>query len=139
MDFFITTKSALPKECLERIIYSELGDEFECAICCGTIDKYHSGVIVITCGGMADLEHLFCKECDVKFKRNDPYKRTIEFKFAFPFTDDNAALSFIDKTNKIIINYDDEQKQERLKGLIKNFSGTVDYKDVSFDFNLNLL
>ena len=139
MDFFITTKSALPKECLERIIYSELGDEFECAICCGAIDKYHSGVIVITCGGMADLEHLFCKECDVKFKRNDPYKRSIEFKFEFPFTDDNAALSFIEKTKKIIINYDDEAKQQRLKDMIKSYSAGEDsYKDVVFDFNLNL-
>ncbi|AKR17472.1 hypothetical protein [Mocis latipes granulovirus] len=138
MAFFITTKTSLPKQDLEQMFYSELGDEFECAICCATIDKYHGGTIVITCEGLADFEHLFCRECDEKFKRNDPYKRQIKYKFAFPFENDIAALSFIEKTKKLIINYDDESKQERLKNSMKNLLRQNEYRDLTFDFNLNL-
>lgn len=139
MDFFITTESCTrPKEFLDKILIDELGAELECAICCSVIDKYHKGVINITCGGMADLEHLFCETCDKKFEKNDPYKRKIMYRFTFPFCDDNAALSFIDKSTKFILTEDDEHKQRELANVVKNISRREEYRDVLFNFDLNL-
>ncbi|AJK91796.1 U-box/RING-like protein [Spodoptera frugiperda granulovirus] len=139
MEFFITTEScARPKEFLEKILIGELGEDLECAICCSAINKYQRGVVNITCGGMADLEHLFCETCDKKFQKNDPYKRKILYRFTFPFSDDNAALSFIEKSEKFILNEDDERKQRELVDTVKNIPRKEEYRDVSFNFDLGL-
>lgn len=138
MNFFITTEtSAKPKEFLEQIITAQLGEELECAICCSVIDKYHRGVVNITSGHMADLEHVFCETCDKKFKQNDPYKRKILYRFVYPFLNDNAAVSFIEKSDKFILHEDDAASHERFVNSIKNIVCEEEF-DVTFDFDLNL-
>ncbi|AQQ80409.1 ORF143 [Betabaculovirus altermyunipunctae] len=137
MVFFITTSTnSQPKQMLERIIESQEG--LECAICCSEIDKSHPGVVNITCGGMADLEHLFCEACDKKFEKNDPYKREIVYRFVYPFRDDKAAVSFIEKSSKFILSEDDEEKHRSMVDSIKSIVRQEEFRDVCFDFDLGL-
>lgn len=121
------------------MLVSQLGEEFECAICCDSIDKYKPGVVIITCGGLADFEHLFCEDCDKRFEKQDPYKRQIKYRFTFPFVDNKAAINFMAKCKKFVFNKDDEEKQRTMVNAIQHIK--VDnngYQDLTFDFDLRL-
>lgn len=122
------------KERVERII----NDQFlaiECAICCSVVDQKSKGVVYITCGGMADLEHVFCAECDERFRKQDPYKRTIEYRFEFPFANDAAAEAFVARSRQFVLNEGDDAKVREFQESIRQSRGAR-FEDVEVSFDL---
>lgn len=122
------------KQRVERVI-NEQFQSMECAICCETIDDMNKGVVYITCGGMADLEHIFCKRCDDRFKKQDPYKRSIEYRFDFPFLNDDAAEAFVAKSRQFVLNEGDDSKIKDFEINIKQ-SNSNGFVDLEVDFDL---
>jgi hypothetical protein len=122
------------KERVERVIHDQFLS-IECAICCNVIDQKSKGVVYITCGGMADLEHVFCVACDERFKKQDPYKRTIEYRFEFPFANDAAAEAFVERSRQFVLNEGDDAKIKEFQENIKQ-SYSTGYEDLEVDFDL---
>ncbi|AER41550.1 hypothetical protein [Epinotia aporema granulovirus] len=131
--FFITTHTECKNEA-EKIIARQFR-EIECAICCAAIDNNKKGYIYITCNGAADLEHIFCTDCDAKFTHTDPYKRKIVYKFQYPFINNEHARAFLDKSDTFILNVGEDN-------LVRNFTKEIkkavtdSYQDLELSFRL---
>ncbi|QOD40083.1 Maph120 [Matsumuraeses phaseoli granulovirus] len=131
---FITTETEC-KSAAESIINNQFVT-MECAICLNEIDKNNKGVIYITCGGTADLERAMCRECDKRLEKQDPYKRNIEYRFEYPFINDEHTKSFLNKSKTFVLNEGEEEKIEAFSKALKN---TVDgYQDVEYSLKLIL-
>nr|QKV50035.1 ORF110 protein [Plutella xylostella granulovirus]QKV50153.1 ORF110 protein [Plutella xylostella granulovirus] len=114
-----TFKLSCTKEDIENIINSQF-EYLECAICCSAIDENHKGVINITSTGMADLEHLFCIDCHLKFLKKDPYKRDIMYRHTYPFESDEDAREFIKRSKAYIIEEKNDNKVNEFTNTIKD-------------------
>lgn len=127
-------KSGRTKERVERVIRDQFVS-IECVICCAAVDDKSRGVVYITCGGMADLERVFCAGCDERFKKQDPYKRTIEYRFEYPFANDAAAEAFVERSRQFVLNEGDDAKIKEFQENIKQSYG-AGYEDLEVDFDL---
>ncbi|AAQ21716.1 unknown [Cryptophlebia leucotreta granulovirus] len=132
--FFITTQTEC-KSAAETII-NEQFQNMECAICLNSINSSNKGVLYVTCGGAADLERAMCKECDKRFEKQDPYKREIEYRFEYPFVNNEHAKSFLQKSKTFVINDGEEEKIEQFTKILK--STTEGYQDVEFKLKICL-
>ncbi|ABQ52070.1 hypothetical protein SlGVgp127 [Spodoptera litura granulovirus] len=124
---------------LETMIESTTEERsIECCICYSVINRYARGVMIITCGGMADLEHVFCESCNKKFTTNDPYKRRIVYRFTYPFEDEAAAKDFISKSRNFILSDGDDVRVESFKEKVNDLGGKSvgQYEDVEYSFKL---
>lgn len=118
--------------------------ELECAICLDTIDEKHPGVVHVTCvtrdtgtTTSADLEHMFCEGCDRRFRDRDPYRRTIQYRFVYPFAGDREARLFVTKSNRFVLSEYDEVATARFDDRMRD--AVLDcYRDVPFTFRLSL-
>lgn len=108
----------------------------ECAICLNDINDTNRGVVYITCGGAADLERVMCKECDKRFEKQDPYKRQIEYRFEYPFVNNEHAKVFLERSKTFVLNDGDEERIEVFAKTLK--STTSGYQDVEFPLGLTL-
>ncbi|AMF83864.1 Ac53 [Cnaphalocrocis medinalis granulovirus] len=130
--FLLTTQ----KECkaaVEQLINKQFG-KMECAICLNEINNINKGYVYITSGGTADLERAMCLECDKRIGKNDPYKRKIDYKFEYPFINDEHAKSFVKKSCNFILNEGDDDKIENFKNAIKQTENG--YQDIEIDVKL---
>ncbi|AKN80762.1 hypothetical protein [Diatraea saccharalis granulovirus] len=134
MFFFITSQNEC-KSATETIIQNQF-KIMECVICLNEINEKNKGVVYITFGGTADLERLMCKECDKRLEHNDPYKRNIEYRFDFPFVNNEQAKIFLEKSDRFVLNEGEEEKIEEFTRSLKNAADC--YQDVEFPIKLNL-
>ncbi|AAS82616.1 ORF122 [Agrotis segetum granulovirus] len=135
--FVLTVKEKdITKRGIEQIIFDQF-PSMECAVCYDIIDEKNKGCVYITCDGKADLEHIFCADCAKKFRRQDPYKRPIAFKFEFPFVNDEAAKSFVRLSKRFVLNEGNEEKIKLFENNVKRCSEER-YTDIEYDFDLKL-
>ncbi|AIS92121.1 hypothetical protein [Erinnyis ello granulovirus] len=113
------------KAAVENLIADQF-NSLECAICLNEIGNNDKGVVYITCGGIADLERTMCKKCDKRFETQDPYKRKIEYRFEYPFINDEHAAAFLEKSTNFVLNEGCEEKVKSFTRAIKNTTGVQD-------------
>nr|QNN89336.1 hypothetical protein [Spilarctia obliqua nucleopolyhedrovirus] len=116
--FFITMETEC-KEAAETLIRDQF-EIMECSICLNEIDNNNKGVVYITCGGTADLERVMCKDCDKRLEKQDPYKRKIDYRFEYPFINNEHAKVFLEKSNKFVLNEGEDEKIEQFTQALKN-------------------
>lgn len=119
----------------ETIIYEQF-KSMECAICLDEINDNNKGVVYITSGGTADLERAMCKMCDRRLEKQDPYKRKIEYRFEFPFVNNEHARVFLEKSKRFVLNEGEEKKIETFARALKQTA--TGYQDVELTLKLTI-
>lgn len=130
--FFITKENEC-KKAAEEIIRNQF-EIIECAICLNEINEKNKGFVYITCEGTADLERIMCLVCDKRFEKKDPYKRKIEYRFVYPFVNNEQAKTFLDKSNRFILNEGEPGKIEKFSKTLKNTS--TGYTDLELQLTI---
>lgn len=82
------------------------------------------------------MERVMCKECDKRFEKQDPYKRQIEYRFEYPFVNNEHAKVFLERSKTFVLNDGDEERIEVFAKTLK--STTSGYQDVEFPLGLTL-
>ncbi|AEB00403.1 hypothetical protein [Clostera anachoreta granulovirus] len=132
---FIITTNGDCKVVAEKTILDQF-TSIECAICLDDINVNNRGVIYITSGGTADLERVMCGACDKRFQNNDPYKRSVEYRFEFPFHNDEHAKLFLAKSSRFVLNDGDDDNVERFSSLLKG--AATEFRDVEIELGFRL-